>query len=87
MSRRHPISDVNFLGDSLGVFAFQTYDDDAARKDPQRAKTYIGRIDEYLKTLAEATCDRCAVHVTINDTDGKRHIGANVVKVPSISSR
>jgi hypothetical protein len=72
---------LNFLGDALGVFAFQTYDDDKARNDTDRGKTYIGTFDERRRELVTANRDRCAVHVTINDTAGKRRNAENVVRV------
>ena len=34
---------LDFLGDALGVFAFQTYDDDKDRKDPSREKPTSAR--------------------------------------------
>ena len=37
---------LDFLGDALGVNAFQTYDDDKVRNDKDRGKTYIGTFDE-----------------------------------------
>lgn len=74
---------LDFL-DPGGVFtgfAFQTYDDNKARDDKAGAKTYLGTLDQHIKTLAGANRAGYAVHVTINDTDGKPRKGANVVLV------
>lgn len=72
---------LDFLGDALGVYAFQTFDDDKERNDKARAKTHVGTFDECRRYLVEANRDRFAVHVTINDTAGKRRVGKNVVRV------
>ena len=72
---------LDFLGDALGVFAFQTYDDDKGRDDKTRARTHIGTFDECRRALVTANRDRCAVHVTINDTGRKSRRAANVVRV------
>jgi putative DNA primase/helicase len=62
-------------------FAFQTYDDDQTRKDPGRARTYIGTFESQFAQLAEANKNGCAIHITINDTGSKRRTSANVVQV------
>lgn len=72
---------LDFLGDALGVHAFQTFDDDKIRDDKTLGRTVIGTFDECRRTLVTANRDHCAVHVTINDTDGKRRTAANVVRV------
>ncbi len=72
---------LDFLGDGLGVHAFQTYDDDKVRNDKARARTLIGTFDECCATLAAENLDRMAVHVTINETAGKARRAQNVISV------
>jgi putative DNA primase/helicase len=72
---------LDFLGDALGGYTFQTYDDDKVRNDKDRARTYIGTFEERRRELVTENRDRFAVHVTINDTGGKSRRAANVIAV------
>jgi putative DNA primase/helicase len=72
---------LDFLGDGLGSYAFQTYDDDKGRNDKERGRTYIGTFEDRRRELVTENRARFAVHVTINDTAGKSRRAANVVSV------
>jgi len=78
-NKKAALAFLDFLGDGLGTYVFQTYDDTADKRP--NARQYIGTFEEHEAALIAANLDAYAVHVTINDTDGKRRLGSNVVRV------
>lgn len=61
-------------------FVFQIYDDGPKKRD---GRMFIGTLGQLISTLAAENRNRFAVHVTINDTSGKRRRKENVVRVRS----
>jgi hypothetical protein len=73
---------LDFLDPLAETFTAQTFDDDKSRKfDLRRARTICGPYDTIKAQLVAANRDRCAVHVTINETRGARRKGADVTTV------
>lgn len=73
------------------VFTFQTFDDDAARKDFRLAKVLHGTLAEHQKRLTQLQQDGAGVFVMVNEGDGVIHAGsktcrtaANVVRVRAL---
>jgi hypothetical protein len=75
----------NFL-DALGSdsFTFQTFDDNAARKNRSLVRVFHGTIDQHLATLEDLNRKGAGIFVTINRTDGKGRRAHNIAGVRAV---
>lgn len=79
------------LLDPKGVFTFQTFDDDAKRKNPALGNVHHGTLSQYYEKLNAWNRHGAGVFVMVNEGDGKIHEGTrtcrtnnNVVRIRSI---
>jgi hypothetical protein len=77
--------------DSSGVFTFQTFDDDATRKDQRLAHVFHGSLTEHAAALEKLQQRGAGVFVMVNQGDGIVHEGkktcratANVISVRAL---
>ena len=70
------------LGDTK--YTFQTFDDNADRKDGRLARQFYGTLDEHAKTLHALNAQGAGVYVTVNATDGKGRKSANITAVRAL---
>lgn len=67
-----------------GASTFQTFDDNAARKDRSLARVLHGTIDERYAGLENLNTRGAGVFVTINCTDGKGRERDNIVSIRAV---
>jgi RepB DNA-primase from phage plasmid len=67
-----------------GTFAFQTFDDDAARKSRSLARVLHGTIDQHFSVLENLNARGAGIFATINRTDGKGRERANIVGIRAV---
>jgi hypothetical protein len=67
-----------------GASTFQTFDDNAARKDRSLARVLHGTIDECYAALENLNTRGAGVFVTINRTDGKGRERDNIVGIRAL---
>lgn len=72
---------LTHLGDS---FTFQTFDDNADRKDSKLAHVYHGTLDMHANTLHALNAQGAGVYVTVNATDGKGRTAKNITAVRAL---
>lgn len=65
-------------------FTFQTFDDNADRKDPKLAHKFHGTLDMHANTLHALNAQGAGVYVTVNATDGKGRTKANITAVRAL---
>ncbi|TWV80437.1 DNA-primase RepB domain-containing protein [Moraxella sp. VT-16-12] len=63
---------------------FQTFDDNADRKDPKLAHKFHGTLDMHANTLHALNAQGAGVYVTVNATDGKGRTKANITAVRAL---
>lgn len=63
---------------------FQTFDDNADRKDKALARQFHGTLDEHAHTLHALNAQGAGVYVTVNATDGKGRTKANITAVRAL---
>ena len=67
------------------TWTFQTFDDDADRKDNKRfARVLIGTLDQHAAELERLNNEGAGVFVTINETDGKGRTTDNIIRVRAV---
>jgi hypothetical protein len=71
------------LGDD-GLFTFQTFDDDAARKSRSLVRVLHGTFDDHCVGLEELNRGGAGIFVTVNRTDGKGRGRDNIVGVRAL---
>src|SRR5262249_34896942 len=64
-----------------GRFMFQTFDDNAERKDGGLVRQLYGTLDEHWHELNELNNRGAGIFVTVNETDGKGRETANIVSI------
>lgn len=72
---------LSHLGDS---FTFQTFDDNADRKDPKLAHKFHGTLDMHAHALHTLNAQGVGVYVTVNATDGKGRTAKNITAVRAL---
>ena len=65
--------------------AFQTFDDDAERKNPNLAKIFHGALDEYAEELTRLNKLRAGVFVALNQMDGDGRKKTNVKRIRAVA--
>jgi putative DNA primase/helicase len=63
------------------TWTFQTFDDNAERKDKSLARIFNGTLDEHAAELTRLQQRGAGVFVTVNETDGKGRKRENIAKV------
>lgn len=63
---------------------FQTFDDNADRKDKALARQFHGTLDEHAHALHALNEQGAGVYVTVNATDGKGRTKANITAVRAL---
>ena len=66
--------------DRDGVFTFQTFDDNAQRKDQRLNAVRHGTFDEHVESLVSLNRNGAGVFVMVNRGDGKPHPGKNTCR-------
>jgi hypothetical protein len=64
---------------------FQTYDDNAERKDKRLARIFHGTLDQHAAELMDLNCRGAGVFVALNETDGKDRTRENIKRVRAVS--
>jgi hypothetical protein len=67
--------------DPAGRFTFQTFDDNANRKDKSLARIMHGSFEDCRERMEQLNRKGAGVFVTINETDGKGRKAENIVRV------
>ena len=62
---------LDALDCEASVWTFQTFDDNADRKNTNLARTYSGTLSEHWDKLTLASQNGAGVFVTVNETDGQ----------------
>lgn len=76
---------LELIDSTATSFTFQTFDDDADRKDKDLARIRHGTLRQHAKELSRLNTIRGAgVFVTINETDGKGRKAENIAKVRAV---
>jgi hypothetical protein len=64
-----------------GRFMFQTFDDNANRKDGSLARKLYGTLDDHWRELNDLNERGAGVYITVNETDGKGRETTNIVAI------
>jgi len=75
---------LNKLAPDRAIFTFQTFDDNADRKDPNLVRIFHGSLDERYEQLKNLNQRGAGVFVTINPTDGKGRRKENITGVRAV---
>jgi len=75
---------LDALDCEASVWTFQTFDDNADRKNTNLARTYSGTLYEHWDTLTRASQNGAGVFVTVNETDGQGRKTANIIRVRAV---
>lgn len=75
---------LNALDCKASVWTFQTFDDNADRKNTDLTRTYNGTLSEHWDTLTRASQNGAGVFVTVNETDGQGRKTANITRVRAV---
>jgi RepB DNA-primase from phage plasmid len=67
-----------------GTFAFQTFDDDATRKNRSLGRVLHGTINQHFTSLEKLNAKGAGIFATINRTDGKGRKRDNVVGIRAV---
>ena len=65
-------------------FTFQTFDDNADRKDKSLIRQFYGTLDQHANTLHELNSYGAGVYVTVNATDGNGRTAKNITAVRAL---
>jgi DNA primase RepB-like protein len=65
-------------------FTFQTFDDNAKRKDKTLARILHGTLNQHWKKLCDLNRGGAGVYVTVNETDGKGRTKENITRARSL---
>lgn len=65
-------------------FTFQTFDDNADRKDKSLIRQFYGTLDQHANTLHELNSRGAGVYVTVNTTDGNGRTAKNITAVRAL---
>lgn len=65
-------------------FTFQTFDDNADRKDKSLIRQFYGTLDQHANTLHELNSCGAGVYVTVNTTDGNGRTAKNITAVRAL---
>jgi hypothetical protein len=65
-------------------FTFQTFDDDASRKDPSLARKFHGSLADNQKQLCRLNTKGAGAFVTINETDLRGREAKDVVRIRAV---
>lgn len=66
------------------AFTFQTFDDNAERKDKRLARVRHGNFEAHRRELDELNAMGAGVFVTVNKTDGKGRKTGNILRVRAV---
>jgi AAA domain-containing protein/DNA primase RepB-like protein len=69
---------------SGGRFMFQTFDENADRKDKSLARKLYGTLNQHWRELNELNERGAGVYITVNETDGKGRETANITAVRAV---
>ena len=72
------------LDESASFFTFQTFDDNAERKDRSLAKILHGNLEEHFSELRSLQKRGAGVFVTVNETDGVGRTKDNIKRVRAL---
>lgn len=75
---------LNYLDPDADFFTFQSFDDDADRKDPSLAKVLHGTLDEHFAELVRLQKSGAGIFVTINETDRNGRKTENIKRVRAL---
>jgi hypothetical protein len=70
--------------DPTGKFTFQTFDDNADRKDKDLVSVRHGSLIQFWNSLCTRNAEGAGIYVTINETDGKGREAKNVKRVRAV---
>ena len=65
-------------------FTFQTFDDNADRKDKALTRQFYGTLDQHAQALHALNAQGAGVYVTVNATDGKGRKAATITAVRAL---
>jgi AAA domain/RepB DNA-primase from phage plasmid/Primase C terminal 2 (PriCT-2) len=65
-------------------FTFQTFDDDAKRKDKTLARILHGTLDQHWKKLCDVNRKGAGVYITVNATDGQGRTAKNITRARAL---
>lgn len=71
-------------GDAGTACTFQTFDDNAERKDKVLARIFYGSLDRHFAALKALSAKGAGVFIAVNEQDGKGRSAANTVKVRAL---
>jgi hypothetical protein len=66
------------------VRTFQTFDDNADRKDPKLVRVLHGTLNQHADELRYLNSKGAGVFVVVNDTDGKGRKAENIIRVRAV---
>ncbi len=75
---------LNKLAPDRAAWTFQTFDDNADRKDRTLAKIYNGTLTQHYESLRLLNQNGAGVFVTVNQTDGTGRKAENIVSVDAV---
>jgi hypothetical protein len=75
---------LNALDPTAMAFTFQTFDDNADRKDRALAQILHGALDRHWGALCRLNAAGAGIFVTINETDGGGRSAANIMRVRAL---
>jgi hypothetical protein len=83
-SRAEAVRFLSTLDPDVSYFTFQTFDDDAERKDGKLARVLNGTLDQHWNTLCNLNRKGAGVYVTVCETDGKGRTKENITRVRAL---
>lgn len=72
------------LDDRAETWTFQTFDDNAERKDRALVRTLHGTLEQHAATLSRLNEQGAGVFVTVNETDGTGRKAENIIRVRAV---
>jgi len=75
---------LNKFAPDRDTWTFQTFDDNAGRKDRTLAKIYNGTLTQHYESLKLLNQKGAGVFVTVNQTDGTGRKAENIVSVDAV---
>ena len=75
---------LNFLDADREIWTFQTFDDNADRKDKSLTRVLNGSLEQHGDTLIRANQQGAGIYVTVNETDGVGRKQENIKRINAV---
>ena len=84
IQKKTALTFLSRLDENASFFTFQTFDDNAERKNRSLAKIFHGSLEEHFSELRSLQKRGAGVFVTVNETDGAGRTNNNIKRVRAL---